>query len=91
VVTYGQIAEHLGNRNLSRAVGNILHQNPDPDNIPCHRVLNRNGRVSDAYAFGGPDAQRARLEGEGITFQLDGTVDLRKYGFFDRGDEGAAM
>ena len=91
VVTYGQIARYLGNRNLARAVGNILHQNPDPDNIPCHRVLNRNGRVSDAYAFGGADAQRARLEGEGITFKLDGTVDLRKYGFFDRGDEGAAM
>ncbi|MBQ7980243.1 MAG: MGMT family protein, partial [Oscillospiraceae bacterium] len=29
VVTYGQIAEHLGNRHLARAVGNALHKNPD--------------------------------------------------------------
>ena len=80
VITYGQIAEYLGNKSLSRAVGNILHQNPDPAHIPCHRVVNRNGQVSEAYAFGGADAQRARLEGEGIIFEPDGTIDLRKYG-----------
>ena len=88
VVTYGQIARYLGNRNLSRAVGNILHQNPDPDNIPCYRVVNCNGRVSDAYAFGGADAQRTRLEEEGITFEPDGTIDLGKYGFHGRENDG---
>lgn len=31
VVTYGQIAKYLGNKNLSRAIGNILHKNPDKD------------------------------------------------------------
>ena len=81
VVTYGQIAEYLGSRYLARTVGNILHQNPDPAHIPCHRVVDRNGRVSGAYAFGGADAQRARLEGEGIVFEQDGTVNLQKYGF----------
>ena len=40
VATYGQIALHLGNRNFARAVGNILHKNPDPEHIPCHRVVN---------------------------------------------------
>ena len=80
VVTYGQIAEYLGNRKLARAVGNILHQNPDPAHVPCHRVVNRNGRVSDAYAFGGAAAQRARLEAEGINFEPEGTIDLQKYG-----------
>ncbi|MBQ2830743.1 MAG: MGMT family protein [Oscillospiraceae bacterium] len=80
VVTYGQIASALGNKNLARAVGNILHQNPDPQNIPCHRVVNRKGELSDAYAFGGREAQRARLEEEGIVFRGNGTVDIGKYG-----------
>lgn len=41
VVTYGQIAEFLGNKHLARVVGNVLHKNPDPEHIPCHRVVNR--------------------------------------------------
>ena len=80
VATYGQVAEALGNRKLARAVGNILHRNPNPQEIPCHRVVNRKGEVSRAYAFGGPEAQRSRLEEEGIIFEADGTVDLKKYG-----------
>ena len=50
VVTYGQIAAHLGCKRLSRVVGNILHRNPDPEHIPCHRVVNARGAVSKAYA-----------------------------------------
>jgi len=80
VATYGQIACFLGNKHLSRVVGNILHKNPDPENIPCHRVVNRNGELSRAYAFGGCDAQRERLAQEGIVFESDGTVNLKKYG-----------
>ena len=80
VVTYGQLAAAVGNPNAARAVGNILHKNPDPANIPCHRVVNRKGEVSEAYAFGGAEAQRKRLEAEGIVFEADGTVDLAKYG-----------
>ena len=81
VVTYGQIACFLGNKHLSRVVGNILHKNPDPENIPCHRVVNCKGKLSSAYAFGGSDAQKKRLEQEGIMFESDGTVNLKKYGF----------
>ena len=80
VTTYGQIAAHLGNKHLARVVGNILHNNPDPEHIPCHRVVNSKGELSKAYAFGGLDAQRKRLEQEGIRFEPDGTVDLTKYG-----------
>lgn len=79
VATYGQIAEYLGNKKLARVVGNILHNNPDPESIPCHRVVNGKGRVSQAFAFGGDKAQRALLEKEGIIFEADGSVDLRKY------------
>ena len=58
VATYGQIALHLGNRNFARVVGNILHNNPDPEHIPCHRVVNAQGRLSRSYALGGIAAQR---------------------------------
>ena len=80
VATYGQIAAHLGNRNLSRAVGNALHHNPNPKEIPCHRVVNAKGEVSQAFAFGGATAQRQLLEQEGIVFDSDGKIDLKKYG-----------
>ena len=80
VTTYGQIARHLGNKNLARAVGNILHHNPDPSQFPCHRVVNSRGRVAENYAFGGAAAQSKRLEAEGIVFESNGTIDLGKYG-----------
>ena len=80
VMTYGQVAEALGNKQFARTVGNILHNNPDPENIPCHRVVNAKGKVAEHYAFGGADAQRAKLEAEGIVFEQNGRIDLKKYG-----------
>ena len=80
VTTYGQIAAYLGNRHLSRAVGNILHRNPDPARFPCHRVVNSKGQVAEHFAFGGAAAQRKLLEKEGICFRQDGRIDLTKYG-----------
>ena len=80
VTTYGRIADYLGNRHYAQAVGNILHDNPDPSRYPCHRVVNRKGDLAEHYAFGGAAAQRKRLESEGVVFEEDGTVDLRKYG-----------
>ena len=80
VVTYGQIAQYLGNKNLSRVVGNILHNNPDPSNYPCHRVVNSKGQVASNFAFGGGVMQRRLLEQEGIVFEPDGSIDLKKYG-----------
>ena len=76
VATYGQIALHLGNRNLARAVGNILHGNPDPEHIPCHRVVNAQGQLSQSYAFGGIEAQRRLLVSEGVVFKNNQVVDL---------------
>ena len=76
VATYGQIALYLGNRNFARVVGNILHSNPDPEHIPCHRVVNAQGRLSRSYAFGGIEAQRRLLESEGVVFKNDRVVDL---------------
>ena len=76
VATYGQIALHLGNRNFARVVGNILHNNPNQEYIPCHRVVNAQGRLSQSYAFGGIEAQRRLLESEGVVFKNEQVVDL---------------
>jgi len=78
VATYGQIAALAGNRHWSRVVGYALHVNPDPDRIPCFRVVNRFGEISSAFAFGGGNRQIELLEAEGIPCP-DGRVDLKKY------------
>lgn len=78
VVTYGQIAGHLGNKGLSRAVGNALHKNPDGDKYPCYKVVNSKGELAEEFVFGGVDVQRQRLEKEGIEV-FDNKVDLKKY------------
>lgn len=78
VATYGQVALLAGNPRWSRVVGYALHVNPDPENIPCFRVVNRYGEPSNAFAFGGKNMQIAMLESEGIEF-TDGKVDLQKY------------
>lgn len=87
MATYGQIASVLGNRNLARVVGNILHSNPDPQRFPCHRVVNSKGQVAEHFAFGGAVAQRALLESEGIVFECDGSIDLQKYGIQVKSDD----
>lgn len=79
VATYGQVAEMAGNKKMSRAVGNALHRNPDPDNIPCYRVVNSKGELSGEFAFGGAGAQAKLLEADGIEV-VSGKVDLNKYG-----------
>lgn len=78
VATYGQVAALAGNRNWSRVVGYALHANPEPEHIPCHRVVNRFGEVSRAFAFGGENRQIALLEAEGVKLDA-GRVDLKKY------------
>lgn len=78
VVTYGQIAEHFGNKNLARTVGNILHENPDGNRYPCYKVVNTAGRLAQHYAFGGLEAQKRRLEADGIVVRND-KVDIKTY------------
>jgi len=79
VATYGQIAALAGNPRMSRAVGNALHKNPDPDGIPCYRVVNSKGELADEFAFGGKDIQKDLLEADGIEVK-NGKVDLKVYG-----------
>lgn len=78
VATYGQVALLAGNPRWARVVGYALHVNPDPENIKCHRVVNRNGEVSKAFAFGGENMQIMLLREEGVEV-IDGKVDLSIY------------
>lgn len=78
VATYSQVAALAGDRKMARAVGNALHRNPDPEHIPCYRVVNAKGELAGEFAFGGPGAQAKLLEAEGIAV-VDRKVDLRRY------------
>ncbi len=78
VATYGQIAEAVGNKRLSRVVGYALHVNPEPGVIPCHRVVKRDGQVSEAFAFGGANRQVELLQAEGVSFIDETHVDMSR-------------
>ena len=80
VATYGQVAYMAGDKKMARAVGNALHRNPDPENIPCYRVVNSKGGLSGEFAFGGAGEQAKRLMADGIEV-ADGRVDLDRYGY----------
>jgi len=75
VATYGQIALWLGTRS-ARTVAWALRAAPPGLRLPCHRVVNKKGHLSPAHVFGGKDRQRKLLENEGVTFLLDGRIDL---------------
>lgn len=79
VATYGQVAQMAGDKKMARAVGNALHKNPNPLEIPCYRVVNAKGELSGEFAFGGKGRQAKLLQADGIEV-VDGKVDLEKYG-----------
>lgn len=79
VATYGQIAKLTGSPRASRAVGYALHYNPKPYEIPCHRVVNRFGRLAVCFRFGGENAQKMLLGKEGVEVNDEYVVDLEKY------------
>ena len=78
VATYGQISELIGTKD-ARKVGWALHANKSSE-VPCHRVVNKEGRLAKNFAFDGEIEQQRRLEVEGIVFTKDLYVDLVKYG-----------
>jgi methylated-DNA-protein-cysteine methyltransferase-like protein len=77
-MTYGQIASLLASSLSPRAVGWMLHR--CPDDVPWHRVVNASGACStDRLPDFPAGLQRAMLEGEGVAFRDDGTLDLDRY------------
>lgn len=76
VMTYGQIAQKIGTKD-ARRVGHALHANKSSE-VPCHRVVNKEGRLALNFAFDGWKEQRRRLEAEGVKFIDEMHVDLQK-------------
>ena len=83
VTTYGQLARLAGNPRLSRIVGCAM--NAAPEDVPCHRVVNRSGGLCDAFQPTGRDSHRLLLELEGVPFRPDGTVDLERVMWYGPG------
>ena len=79
VATYGQVAEAAGSKRLARVVGYALHANPQPGIIPCHRVVKKDGAVSDAFAFGGARRQAELLREEGVGFRDETHVEMERH------------
>jgi len=76
VTTYGELARVL-KINDSRVVGWALHGNKNP-NVPCHRVVNKEGELAKGYVFGGWKKQKEKLLSEGVVFKGKNKVDLGK-------------
>lgn len=87
VSNYGTISKTVNRRRSSlslritpRMVGWALHNNPDPEHIPCHRVVDRNGKLAKNFAFGGWKEQKRKLLTERVRFKNTMHVDFSKDG-----------
>jgi methylated-DNA-protein-cysteine methyltransferase-like protein len=79
VATYGQIAGCLGAPHAARTVGWALHALPGGTDVPWHRVINAQGRISTSCREHDASLQRVMLEEEGVTFDDGGYIDLERY------------
>lgn len=77
VTTYSQVATLIGYTGAARAVGNTLHQNTNPE-VPCHRVVNKNGKMSTKFALGGIKIQKERLTKENVPLIGDDKVHMKR-------------
>ncbi|HEU5432429.1 MAG TPA: MGMT family protein [Thermomicrobiales bacterium] len=86
VTTYGRIARALGEPRAAREVGWALMNVPAESDLPCHRVVNREGRLTGGWAFGQPEIMRCLLADEGVPFVEAEQVDLERC-VWDPGDD----
>ena len=78
VATYGQIAAMAGNPRAARTVVWAIHS-PADETLPYHRVVAKTGLLAPDHVFGGQAVQRAMLQIEGVTFRLDGSIDMERH------------
>ena len=79
VATYGQIAEIAGLEGHARQVGYALHNLPEKNNVPWHRVVNAKGEISARTGGDSHELQRLLLEAEGVEFDAKGRIELERY------------
>jgi methylated-DNA-protein-cysteine methyltransferase-like protein len=79
VTSYGAIAAYLGSKGSARMVGWALNNSKyNPENLPAHRVVNRNGLLTGKRAFGGPNTMQELLTGEGIRIENDKILNFKE-------------
>lgn len=79
VATYGQVAALIGKPRHSRHVGHALNALDGQSDLPWHRVVNSQGKISQRIADSSAEnLQRQRLEQEGISFKND-RLSLKQY------------
>jgi methylated-DNA-protein-cysteine methyltransferase-like protein len=88
VMTYGQIADMLGEGYTARTVGFAMHS-ADEETTPWQRVINSQGACSTGRVILPPDKQQRMLEAEGITFDARGRCDLKLYRWIPEEQEEA--
>lgn len=87
VITYGDIALAIGAPRNARRVGWVLNGLPSDNDLPCHRVVNRNGYLSGGWNWGHPDIMKNLLLDEKVPFKDEYTVDLEKCRWFPDDDD----
>ena len=86
VTTYGWLAGAIGYPRGARVVGWIMSATPADLNVPAHRVINKDGVLTASKAFGAKDRMRNLLEEDGVSFEPDGHVDMKRFGWDPRLD-----
>ena len=81
VTTYSAIAKTLGFPRGARMIGWIMQETPAGGDVPAQRVVSSTGELSGSWAFAMPNTMREVLESEGILFNADGKVDLKRFGW----------
>lgn len=77
-MTYGQVAFIAGKINGARQISWILNSMSGKEGLPWHRVINSKGRISLPEGFG-MEEQMYRLKREGVEFDKDNRIDLKKF------------
>jgi methylated-DNA-protein-cysteine methyltransferase-like protein len=79
VTSYGAIAKALGTARSARMVGWAMNASHNLDDVPAHRVVNRNGLLTGKFHFEGTNLMQQLLESEGIEVIENQIVDLEKH------------
>ncbi|MDZ7743788.1 MAG: MGMT family protein [Bacteroidota bacterium] len=78
VTSYGALAAYLGSKGSARMVGWAMNKSHNLDDIPAHRVVNRQGLLTGKHHFGGPNIMKELLENEGIRVEQNQILEFEK-------------
>ena len=79
VTSYGAIAKVLGAARSARMVGWAMNASHNLEDVPAHRVVNRNGLLTGKHHFDGTNLMQQLLESEGIEVRENQIVDFQKH------------